>query len=123
MTGNLTDITEILQTLAIGIAVLALLLLVIRILEIFMRRLAQRHVDNTDLDIIGRQAVVTATIRPRKPGKVSCHDQTGAEFLAEASSDQMLRRGQKVMINAINGHQLRVSPLEINKVQESSPNK
>lgn len=123
MTGNLTEITAILQTLGIGIVVLAVLLLLIRILEIFMRRLAQRHVDNTDLDIIGRQAVVTATIRPRKPGKVSCKDHNGADLLAEASSDQVLRRGQKVLINAINGRQLRVSPLVVNQVQESSPKK
>lgn len=110
--NNLTEITNTLRIIGIALAALAVVLLVFRVMEIFLRRLARHHVTSTDLDLIGRQAVVMATIRPARPGKIRCQNASGQECIAEASSDHLVRRGEAVLITAIEGGCLRVVTLE-----------
>ncbi len=110
--NNLTDIAMILQNIGIGLAVLAVLIVLIRIAEAVLRHFARRHAANTDLDLIGRRAVVSHTIRPRKAGKIVCTDTDGVEIEAEATSDRSIKHGSPVVITAIDGGKLRVSPID-----------
>ena len=109
--SSLTDITMALQIFGISIVSLAGLLLLIRIFERILRRLALHHVTSTDLDLIGKRAVVTSTIRPTRPGKINCRDAAGAECVVEACSDHVIHRGRVVLITAVESGRLRVLPV------------
>jgi len=106
--SNLTEITNTLRIIGTALAGLAIVLVILRILEVILRRLARHHVTSTDLDLIGRRAIVMATIRPARPGKIRCQNAAGQDCIAEASSDQLIRRGQEVLISAIESGCLRV---------------
>jgi membrane protein implicated in regulation of membrane protease activity len=106
--SNMAEITLIFQAIGLCIIALAVLLAVANSLVFILRRLARRHAANTDLDLIGRRAVVSHTIRPRKPGQILCQTGDGEAVTAEASSDCILRRGQDVLITSIEGGRLRV---------------
>ncbi|HAL73507.1 MAG TPA: hypothetical protein DCM45_00265 [Clostridiales bacterium] len=110
--NNLTEITNTFKIIGIALAALAAVLAILRVWEVIMRRLARHHVTSTDLDLIGRRAIVMATIRPKRPGKIRCQNAAGQECIAEASSDQLIRRGQEVLISAIESGCLRVVLLE-----------
>jgi membrane protein implicated in regulation of membrane protease activity len=110
--SNMAEITLIFQAIGLCIIALAILLVVINVLLVILRRLARRHAANTDLDLIGRRAVVSHTIRPSKPGKILCRTGGGEAVTAEASSDSIIRRGQVVLITSIEGGRLRVLQTE-----------
>ena len=103
---NLSQMTQILYMILVSVASLAGLLLIITIVERVLRRLARHHVTSTDLDHIGRKATVTQTIRPGRVGKVLCSD-----MIAEATADQVIRRGRDVLITAIDSGRFRVRPV------------
>ena len=110
--NNLADITNTLQYIGITLTALAVALLLVRVLEMILRRLARHHVTSTDLDLIGRRAVTTATIRPTRPGKIYCRNAAGQDCIAGACSDHVIRRGQDVLISAVEGGCLRVVPMK-----------
>lgn len=113
--NNLDDITTAIQFLGTTIAALVVLLLLFRLLELVLRRLARHHINSTDLDLIGRRAVVTSTIRPSRPGKITCRNTAGTDCVAAACSDHLVRRGQNVLVSAIEGDCLRVVPTDVEK--------
>lgn len=110
--NSLTEITSTLRIIGTALAGLAVVLVIIRVSEMILRRLARHHVTSTDLDLIGRRAIVMATIRPTRPGKIRCKNAAGQDCIAEASSDQLIRRGQEVLISAIESGCLRVVLIE-----------
>lgn len=109
---TMSEITFFLTLFSIGFAVLALLLLLIKVLLTILRRMARRHVSRTDLDLIGLRAVVTHTIKPRRPGKIRCLTAAGDPLVAAASSDNMIRSGTTVMITAISQGYYHVLPVD-----------
>jgi membrane protein implicated in regulation of membrane protease activity len=117
--NNISEITTIF--LSIGIAVLALTALLVLILtaERFLRRMARHHVTSTDLDLIGKQAVVTHTIRPNRPGRIYCQNEKNEDCIAEASSDRIIRRGSFVLVTALESGVLRVRPAMTDQPQRS----
>ena len=110
--NSLTEITSTLRIIGTALALLAIVLVILRASEVILRRLARHHVTSTDLDLIGRRATVVATIRPTRPGKIRCQNAAGQDCFAAASSDQLIRRGQEVLISAIESGCLRVVLLE-----------
>lgn len=108
---TLSQMTQIFYLLGIAAIILAGLLVVIAITEKILRRLAGSHISSTDLDSIGRKAVVTQTIRPGRPGKVHYQNASAQDIISEAVSDRVIRRGSKVLITAIDKSFFRVQLL------------
>lgn len=106
--ANLADITNTLRYLSVAAGIMAGLLILVKAAEAVLRLLARHHVTRTDLDLIGREAVVTSTIRPTRPGKIYCQNVSGEDCVADALSDRVIRRGEDVLITAIEETGLRV---------------
>jgi hypothetical protein len=106
---SLGEMTVLLKWTGIGLAVLALLLILIQAALIVMRRLVRQQMAHTDLDLVGQRAVVIQNIRPYRPGRIRCRTAQG-DRTAEAVSDRMIRSGLMVLIIAVHQGKYRVVP-------------
>ncbi len=110
MPFSVTELTQIFQIIGHSMIILGVLLIGAIIAERILKRLARHHVASTDLDLIGKAAVVTHTIRPDRPGQIYYQNDDGEDYVAEAVSDQIIRRGEDVLIIANEAGQLRCLP-------------
>ena len=95
-----------------GFAILVILLSCLNLLITLLRRLVRRQVARTDLDLIGQEAVVVKTIRPKKPGQIRCQSPDGSKT-ADAVSNETIRAGSRIMITASERGYFRVRRLDI----------
>jgi membrane-bound ClpP family serine protease len=112
MTSNsLNGLITIMKWIALAILVLSALSILLKILVSIYQNAARRHVWQTDLDLIGKRARVTRTIRPWRPGQVCFREEAKEPVFAEAVCDKMIARGSPVLITAIREGRLRVLPV------------
>ena len=101
------EITYFFFIFAIVVACLTILLLMTNGLILISRHRLRRHLASTDLDLVGREATVVKTIRPKKTGQILCRTANG-ERLAEAVSDEMIKKNSIVLITAADKDRFRV---------------
>ena len=105
--GEITYFFVIFTLSFIGLAVM---LAILEILTLVTRRMLRRQLASTDLDLIGQEALVVKTIRPKKTGQIACRTPEG-ERIADAVSEEMIRRDSKVLITAADKDRFRVRPV------------
>lgn len=105
------EITFFLKFFGFGFAILVVLLSCLNLLIALLRRLVRRQVARTDLDLIGQEAVVVKTIRPKKPGQIRCQSPDGPKT-ADAVSNETIRAGSRIMITASEHGYFRVRRLD-----------
>ena len=104
------DITTFFLLFTLGMIGLALLLGILEILILVTRRMLRHQLAASDLDLVGHEALVVKTVRPKKTGQIKCQTPTG-ERLADAVSDEMIKQGSRVLITSTDKDRFRVRPI------------
>lgn len=92
-----------------AIGLLMGLLLVVYGLTRWLSWLTRRTVHQTDLDLIGREATVTRSIRPHHIGRITCQDGEQSRVFS-ASGAQQMPVGTVVLITAFDQGVARTIP-------------
>ena len=115
------DITTFFLLFALGMIGLALLLGILEILILVTRRMLRHQLAASDLDLVGHEAWVVKTVRPKKKGQIRCQTPMG-ERLADAVSDDMIKQGSRVLITSADKDRFRVRPLpQVDQQPAASP--
>lgn len=104
------EITTFFVIFVLGFFGLAVLLGVLEILILFTRRMLRRQLAASALDLVGHEALVIKTIRPKKKGQIKCQTPMG-ERIADAVSDEMIKPGNRVLIITSDEDRFRVRPI------------
>ena len=107
---TMSDMTLYLNILAIGIAGLAVLIVLVNAAILLLRPVARRHASRTDLDQVGQKATVVKSIRPGRPGQIRYRTDEGYHQ-ADAEADSLIRNGRPVLILSVVQNRFRVRPL------------
>lgn len=105
------EITSFFVIFALSFIGLAVMLAILKILTLVTRRMLRHQLASTDLDLVGQEALVVKTIRPKKTGQIICRTPEG-ERIADAVSEEMIRRDSKVLITAADKDRFRVRPIK-----------
>lgn len=100
MNFSVTELKFLLEKMSLLIILLAGLLLVLSVAIYYLGRLTHTKTTQTDLDLIGQQAKVTRAIKPPHAGKISGRH-NGKSFTLQATSSQLIKSGQIVLITAL----------------------
>ncbi len=112
------EITFFLKFFGITLSGMAGLLVLLSGLIHLMRRLVRHHVSESDLDLIGQEAVVIKSIRPKKSGQIRCSTAEGIKE-ADAVGTELIKSGSRVLITAAEHNQFRVRKLTGDERAES----
>lgn len=104
------EITTFFVIFVLGFFGLAVLLGILEILILFTRRMLRRQLAASDLDLVGHEALVIKTIRPKKKGQIQCQTPMG-ERIADAISEEMIKQGNRVLIITTDEDRFRVRPI------------
>ncbi|MEA4888074.1 MAG: NfeD family protein [Clostridiaceae bacterium] len=104
------EITFFLKFFGMTLSGMAGLLMLLSGLIYLMRRLVRHHVSESDLDLIGQEAVVIKSIRPKKSGQIRYSTAEGMKE-ADAVGTELIKSGSRVLITATERHQFRVRKL------------
>ena len=113
------EITTFFVIFVLGFFGLAVLLGILEVLILFTRRMLRRQLAASDLDLVGHEALVIKTIRPKKKGQISCQTPMG-ERIADAISEEMIKQGNRVLIITTDEDRFRVRPIPQTAQQPSA---